>query len=56
MEHLMPIEEGTIVQGDGSSSHRAVSLAPPKLYAVRNGELHPINDIRAFRKAGYDQQ
>src|SRR3954470_12758452 len=50
----MNLKDGTTVQGDGTSSHRAVSLAPPKLYVVQNGQLEGISDVRAFHKAGYD--
>lgn len=49
----MLIQDGTIVQGDGSS-HSAISLAPLKLFVVRQGQRHIITDVHAFRAAGYE--
>lgn len=51
----MNTEEGTIVQGDGTSSCGTPNLAPPRLYVMRGGHLHLIRDARQFRKAGYDR-
>jgi hypothetical protein len=53
---VMNLEDGTLVQGDGSSSRGADRhLVLPKLYIVREGKLHLIRDAREFRKAGYDR-
>jgi hypothetical protein len=46
------IEDGAIIQGDGSSAKGIDKLAPQKLYVVQDRQLHLVRDISEFRKAG----
>jgi len=48
------LKEGTVVQGDGSSSH-GKKASSHSLYVIRGGQLHLIPDAGAFRAAGYNR-
>ena len=46
----MKLEDGTLVQGDGSLTHGSKSSFLPKLYVIHLGQRHLIRNLDAFRK------